>query len=101
MADIDWGRIKREKDLHRTHLATLPPAEKMRIVERLRDEGLAMKADKASPSRETMGHVHVNVSGAMGHVHLNVLGADVTHLSTAMTRNISTATLTNLCDRKR
>ena len=114
MADFDWNRVQRGKDLHRTQLAALPPAEKVRIVERLRDQGLAMRNGAAIGPRNPAANLHVvdanatnasaasaNTASSVGHILLSFFGANAT-LASAITANAtSTLAVMNQQDRNR
>lgn len=99
MPEFDWDRVQRSKNDHRAALVGLPAGEKMEIIERLRDEGLAMRRAHAMRAREPIAVWSIVTSGAA--IQLNVLGANPTFV-TAVTANInSTAAVENALIRTR
>ena len=105
MRDFDWNSIRRGKELHRAHLAALPSEAKLRVVERLRDEGLTMKGAVAVRTRDPAGTLnvvgHSMLSNAAAAICLNAVGANATFVS-AMTGSVNSAVAGNdLPDRTR
>jgi hypothetical protein len=92
MSKFDWTRIERNKNEHRAGLAALSPENKVAIIERLRDEGMAMKRNVAARARESeihgFGGTNVTSSASM---RVYVMGANATAASAVTAKLNSTA----------
>ena len=91
MAEFDWTQIERKKNQHRAELAALPPEKKFAVIERLRDEGVAMK--RSAVARTVMPEVRVPGSTTVtswASIHLNVMGANAAAATAAMAKLNST-----------
>ena len=64
MPELDWDRIRKEKDAYRDSAASLPFEEKLQVMERLRDRALAMREHTGPAPRghgEPASNIHVVV----------------------------------------
>lgn len=94
MPDIDWEQIRRDKDVYRARLAALPAAEKLVLIERLRDRAAEIRGSATPASarhRETVSNICVAVDPSAaraqrvtGNIRFGVLGADATSIAVAM-----------------
>jgi len=74
MANFDWQEIQKAKELHRARLAALPPDERVRVIERLRAQGLEMRHARGTPGPEPSAGLGAATSGAA--MQLIVLGVN-------------------------
>lgn len=86
MRDFDWDRVQREKELYRTKLASLSFAEKLRVLERLRERARAVSKRRepfSTAEREPVSQVASSLGlasdqAASGTIHLGALNANAT-----------------------
>lgn len=93
MPKFDWNRIQRAKSQHRDVLAALSPAQKLEIIERLRDEGFAMRRPHVARPAKPIAPAPVESGTA---IVLNLLGADATLVAAVTARSNSTSTQPSL-----
>lgn len=65
MASFDWEEIQKAKELHRARLATLPPDERVRVIERLHAQGLKMRGARVTRVPESSAAVSAVVSAVV------------------------------------
>lgn len=82
MANFDWEEIQNAKERHRARLAALPPDERVRIIERLRAQGLEMRHTRVTRVPEPNPTSGATTSAAV--MQLVVLGVNPT-FATAVT----------------
>lgn len=88
MRDFDWKNVVRGKDAYRDQIAGRPFAEKLRMLDRLRERSVALSGHSIPLGASPVAGVALNVSPSMhvvrgtnGTVNLSVFGASATFVS--------------------
>lgn len=101
-----WDSIQRSKEAHRARLAALSPDERMKLIERLHDQGVAMRHSRMARVREpgmdrnsviivNTGQLGVADTPQIGTIQLNVLGANPTFVTVVTANSNSTSAVEN------
>lgn len=76
MSNSDWDRIRLAKEAHRAKLADLPFAQKLEILERLRERAYVLSGRRGPASAaERQPTSQVNLSGEQSSTYQNATGA--------------------------
>ena len=88
MTQFDWDHIRREKDIYRATSAAQSFAEKLRVLDRLRERDTDLRQARersrnARKSERTPTLQTDRARGPSGHIHLIVSGASALLAATA------------------
>src|SRR5258708_787371 len=101
MTELDWERLRSEKDVHRGRLAARPFEQKLLVLERLRERTRAMRGSSRLITTMQLGStsdVFVSLRSseqwASGAIRLGVFGANSTLVGAAVSVQSSVSATT-------